>query len=241
MTFKQLKDKYLGKQVDIDGFPSSQKFQCTDWATVAVRELYGIYPGLFIPKNGVVAEGGAADAFDNFGYPNNFISAKDGELIANDFNDPNQVPSQGDILLFDRNFQNGFAGHIAIFDYLVDSNSFYSLDQNAPAPRVESVKHNFIGGYGFAPILGWIKIKKTIIKPPMNEETKNHIINTARNYYDLSDSSMESGLNYEKFEKLIVNQHPDQAFALVFDILRKKEKERVNLLAEIKDLKKSKK
>lgn len=160
MTFDQLKTQYLGQPIDIDSWPKNNPYQCTDWATLAANTLAGIHAGLFVPKNGNISEGGAADAFYNFGDSNNFISPQNGDLITNNPNDPSQVPQQGDFIIFDRNTGNGMAGHIAIFDRMGDdSNHFYSLDQNAPEPKVCEVLHTFIEGLGFSKVIGWIRLK----------------------------------------------------------------------------------
>ena len=160
MTFDQLKTQYLGQQVDIDSWPKNEPYQCTDWATLAANTLAGIHVGLFVPKNGNISEGGAADAFYNFGDSNNFISSQNGDLIVNDTNNAEQIPQQGDFIIFDRNNANGMAGHIAIFDRMGDDNNhFYSLDQNAPEPKVCEVLHTFIEGLGFSKVIGWIRLK----------------------------------------------------------------------------------
>jgi hypothetical protein len=152
-------NKYEGKQVDIDQFPKGKPYQCTDWAQVFAREYYGFQTSAFLNKQNGYPGGGAADAFYNFGAEGNFISPNDVDLIVNDPKDPNQVPNQGDFIIFDRNAENGFAGHIAIFDVLVSHNSFYSYDQNAPKPSVQRVFHSFTGSNGFSPVIGWLTPK----------------------------------------------------------------------------------
>lgn len=162
MTFNELKTKYLGQSVDVDnGFPANQPYQCTDWAQQVAREYYGFKTAPFLNKDSGYQEGGAADAFDNFGTEGNFISPSDVDLIVNDPNDSNQIPKQGDFIIFDRNTGNGMAGHIAIFDGMGDNlNYFYSLDQNAPEPKVCELFHTFTEGLGFSKVIGWLTPKK---------------------------------------------------------------------------------
>ncbi len=81
------------------------------------------------------------------------------EWIANDHNNPNQVPSQGDIMVFDATPQAGYtnptvnpAGHTGICDS-ADSNGYTLLQENAPAYGSAVNLKQY--AWKFRPCLGW--------------------------------------------------------------------------------------
>jgi len=223
--------KYEGKQVDVDnGFPASQPYQCTDWVQLFAREYYGFKTLPFLNKENGYPGGGAADAFYNFGAEGNFISPSDVDLVVNDPADKNQVPKQGDFIIFDRNAGNGYAGHIAIFDVLVSHNSFYSYDQNAPKPSVQRVFHSFTGSNGFSHVIGWLTPKE-----PQNMSQEN--INTLRNFYDLSTMQMpEFGMDFLVLEDLAAKGQTPELLEIILEFARGMKKSSEALAKERQDL-----
>ena len=80
--------------------------------------------------------------------------------IANDPNDPNQVPNQGDVMIFDYTPYPGYAnqfdnpyGHVGLCD-AADSNGYDLLQQNAPNyGQSVNVTHY---GWRFRRCIGWL-------------------------------------------------------------------------------------
>lgn len=89
--------------------------------------------------------------------------------IANDYNDPNQVPLRGDIMVFDKTPQAGYAntynnpyGHTGICES-ADSGGYNLLQQNAPSfGQAVNVTHY---SWKFRPCLGWLRPKSAVVLP----------------------------------------------------------------------------
>jgi hypothetical protein len=117
-----------GKQVDLDGFPAYQPFQCYDLANKwSLANGYGRFGGL--------------NASDIFGQqPQNYTWVR---------NSPTGVPPAGAVVVWDGGINNG-PGHVAIATGGGDTNTFVSLDQNWNQPRVGLVRHdyNHVIGWG---------------------------------------------------------------------------------------------
>lgn len=119
--------QYNGKQIDLDGFPQGQPFQCYDLANRYSLDLgYGRFTGLY-----------ASDIFGQ--QPNNYTWVR---------NTPNGVPPAGAVVIWDRSKGGGF-GHVAVATGTGDKNSFQSLDQNWNGPRVALINHDYSG------VIGW--------------------------------------------------------------------------------------
>lgn len=143
MSYTDFKSNVLGKVVG-DG-------QC-----VALSDAYAEYlnPGVQ-PYGGLPALGSDGGAKDLAGTNNEFFS-----WIANDVNNPNQVPSQGDIMVFGstpaagytNSFDNPY-GHTGICDS-ASSSGYELLQQNAPNEG-EAVNVTYYP-WNFRPCLGWL-------------------------------------------------------------------------------------
>ena len=150
MTYKEFRDKWLGKPIDWDG---SYGRQCVD-----VYRQYCNDIG-FKQSPGVV---GAKDIWNSY--------------LKTDFdryeNTPTAVPQAGDVIIWGT--EVGQYGHVAIFDRGTTS-SFYSIDQNWPVDNgtgvLHEVKHNYNG------VLGWLRPKQSpvVIQVPetITQEEKN--------------------------------------------------------------------
>jgi hypothetical protein len=133
-----------GKSLDTDGFPQNQRFQCYDVFIQYGNDVVG---------HGYISAhpaGGARDLFENF---DGLGLGKWYKRIANDPSDPNQVPQKGDVVIW-----NGPdpRGHVAIFDHLVNANSFVSFDQNWGGTYCHYVTHNW------QHVIGWLRPLKFI-------------------------------------------------------------------------------
>lgn len=85
------------------------------------------------------------------------------DWIANDHNNPNQVPEQGDVMVFgatpQAGYTNGFTnpyGHTGVCDS-ADASGYYLLQQNSPA-QGQAVNVKFYA-WKFRPCLGWLHPK----------------------------------------------------------------------------------
>lgn len=135
MRYDDFINTYLGKSIDWDG---QYGFQCVDEVAQ------------YCSDNGKPVA--YANAKDWFQHP-----ALDGafDSIGNDPNDPNQVPTRGDIVIWGGNSPgSGGYGHIAIFDMAIDVNHFQSLDQNWNGAYVHFVTHSW------SYVIGWLHPKE---------------------------------------------------------------------------------
>jgi len=131
MTPQQFIAQNNGKQVDLDGFPTEQPYQCYDLVNKWSLTLgYSRFSGL--------------RAYDIFGQqPQNYTSIS---------NSPTAVPQAGDIIVWNSSKGNGF-GHTAIANGVGNTSTFESLDQNWSVPRCVGVKHDYAG------VIGWLRPK----------------------------------------------------------------------------------
>lgn len=143
MTHDQFKTKYLNTQLDWD---ATAGYQCADVAKAYADQVWGVRVRPFGVGHTV---GGVINAFYN--YPDSFIYEDEVELIKNNRSDVNQIPNQGDIIIWDYvpALTTKF-GHIAVVDE-ADKTGFTSIDQNWGTDRVKMIRHSWDG------ILGWLK------------------------------------------------------------------------------------
>ena len=132
--------KYEGKFVDVDGFPSSNKYQCTDLYRTYVKEVLGY------PQSPPVE--GAKDIWNSY-LPEYFTRIE---------NTPDGVPQKGDIVIFGTGL--GKWGHVSIF---LEGNisRFTSLDQNYPTG---SPVHK--QGHTYNAVIGWLTPKEQKMDTP---------------------------------------------------------------------------
>jgi hypothetical protein len=171
MTHQQFLNYYLGNRIDFDG---GFGYQCTDLARAYVQWVWGksttIYGG----------NGGAVEAYRRF--PDAIGQGGYAEKIANNPFDVNQVPKQGDIIVFDATSWNPY-GHISIVDSAPNGvNYFVSIDQNAGSGTgdgvglnaIRKVSHSYTGSGGFGRVLGWLRLSGsgggTPTPPPNNNQ-----------------------------------------------------------------------
>lgn len=83
------------------------------------------------------------------------------QWIENDHNDPNQVPVQGDIMIFDATPAAGYsntyenpAGHAGMCDS-ADANGYNLLSQNTPTSGAPATVRNY--AWRFRPCMGWYR------------------------------------------------------------------------------------
>lgn len=144
--------QYNGQQIDLDGFPKIQPFQCYDLANqYSLSRGYGRFGGL--------------NAYDIFGQqPDNYT------WVANT---PEGVPPAGAVVVWDGGINNG-PGHVAIATGEGNNDYFVSLDQNWGAPRCMLVRHNYNH------VIGW-GIPKNLSGAPAQGDN-DMIVNDENNY-----------------------------------------------------------
>lgn len=143
MSYQDFKTRVMGKIIG-----SGQCVSLIDDNSQAYVEY--LFPG--VSWTSVLAP--VVGAKDLAGHGNSYL-----QWIPNDHNNPNQVPEQGDIMVFDATPQTGYTntynnpyGHTGICDS-ADSNGFSLLQQNAPSSgQAVNVTHY---GWKFRPCLGW--------------------------------------------------------------------------------------
>jgi len=120
-------DAYIGQQIDLDGFPREQPYQCYDWANFwSNKNGYGRFTGLY--------------AYNIFGQqPENYTWVK---------NSTAGYPPMGAIVVWDGGINNG-PGHVAVARAGSDTNTLRTDDQNWGQPRVVPIDHNY------SHVIGW--------------------------------------------------------------------------------------
>lgn len=129
-------NEWLGKSIDWDGMYGAQ---CVDEVAQYCSE-----------NNKPVAYANAKDWWQNPALTGAF------DFIANDPNDPNQLPNRGEIVIFsgDSPGSGGF-GHINIFDMQQTVDTWQGLDQNWGGQYV-----HFVTGHIWTYVLGWMRVKE---------------------------------------------------------------------------------
>lgn len=147
MTLQQFIDTYSGKYIDEDGYYGSQ---CWDVSARYAREVVGCpsFP---------TGSGGAEGLFRIFANP----IPQYFDRIANDKNDPNQLPKPGDVIVWNKNFSAPW-GHTAVC-ISANSGGVTVLEQNGGNDpngdgRADGVA--YIKTRGWTNIDGWLRPKK---------------------------------------------------------------------------------
>ena len=139
MTYGEFVNNYNGRGVDYD---SAYGNQCVDLILFYLRDVYG-FTGF---------SGNAKDWYYNYGG----ALAQRFDRVTNNPNDYNQVPKQGDIIIWDGGLAgSGGYGHIAIYDGKVSPGVFRSFDQNWGGQYAHFVTHNY------GNVIGWLTPKAT--------------------------------------------------------------------------------
>lgn len=145
MTYQDFKNAVMGRQIG-DG-------ECVS-LIVNNSQAYveSLFPGVSWPS--IIAPVGGAR--EMAGKPNEYL-----QWIANDPNDANQVPLQGDIMIFDATPKAGYSnaydnpyGHTGICDS-ADGSGYNLLQQNAPAYRAPVNVTRY--GWKYRPTIGWFR------------------------------------------------------------------------------------
>lgn len=130
---------YNGKRVDVDGYPTWQRYQCWDLSALKARLVDGCpsFP---------TGNGSAAGTLYNFPSP----LSRYYKRVFNNPNDPHQLPPVGAIIFWKYSLPgSGGNGHTATV-LARDGSGFTSFDQNWGGAYAHRVRHNW--NY----VAGWI-------------------------------------------------------------------------------------
>lgn len=154
--FQQWKNNTLGQGWDIDG---SGDWDCVDMAKSWAVFLYGDWVN-------TIGYGNAKDLF--YGASDYYF-----DKIVNDVNDPNQLPQQGDIMMFDATPHAGYTntynnpyGHTGVLDS-ADGNGYTIIAQ---ASGTGQVAHLDTKPWKYRPCIGWLR-PKDLTPAPAPEPT----------------------------------------------------------------------
>ena len=114
-SYKEFKSSYIGKSVDIDGYPQSQPFQCAD-----LGNTYLVYIGgqvLYATLTGFVCD------YARLKKTNGLLKWTTEQSLAN--------AQQGDIFIWDIGSPDCPLSHIAILDR-IENGVYYFFGQNQP-------------------------------------------------------------------------------------------------------------
>ena len=138
MDYDKFINDYLGKPVDYDGVYGPQ---CVDLIDQYLHDNGKPVPWVV----------GAKD------FANNPALLPAFDWIDNNPNDPNQLPTRGDIVVFSgQQPGSGGYGHINIFDMVTGVHSWQGLDQNWGGQTV-----HFVPNHIWTYVLGWWHVKET--------------------------------------------------------------------------------
>lgn len=130
-SYKEFKGSYLGKSVDIDGYPYEQPFQCAD-----LGNTYLVYIGgqvLYATQTGYVCD------YARMKNSNGLLNWTTEVSLAN--------AQQGDIFIWDFGSPECPYSHIAILDR-IENGVYYFLGQNQPYAYVTVVAISVVGVIG---------------------------------------------------------------------------------------------
>lgn len=188
MTLQEFSDYWLqqsaeGKGIDYDGWYGDQ---CVDEMNQYLKDVCGI-------SSPIQAFPGQT-AYEIYQKANNSLFDK----IDNNPNDPNQIPSYGDIIFWKANISGVTedAGHVAVFlRGQAGVNKFTSLDQNYPTGSlVHEQEHTFQG------VAGWLHLKTQPVAlntygiDPTNTASAQVVYDT---WHDVSQGKYISKTDYD--------------------------------------------
>lgn len=185
-------NKYIGRQIDFDGYYG---FQCFDLANQYSVDIGGRnFTGL--------------NASDIFGQqPGKYDWIKNSSYLPGC---PTGVPPNGAIVVWDGGINNG-PGHVAIATGEGDTNTFVSIDQNWGADRVTKVRHNYNH------VIGWGVPKGVTNMANYTEEKINQgdVTNVIRVLLgrdaspdDISFALVDCGASWKKWVYEGILKHP---------------------------------
>jgi hypothetical protein len=127
------KDQYLNQAVDVDGFPSAQRFQCYDLWAKFLMDNYGLAKPIVLAPTGY-----AVDIWDNF----------DGLSLGQYFTKVNGAPQLGDWAIYGKAPATPDS-HVGMFLQDNGNGTIKLLQQNAPLPKctVGDLTKNGLRGY----------------------------------------------------------------------------------------------
>lgn len=151
MTHQQFINTWNWQRNDNDGFPKGYEYQCTDIVYLYSKEVWGIPDGELFPVVGAV---------DLLNKKSDYF-----EVVKNDFSNVEQIPSQGDIIVFAGTSGNAF-GHVGIVDSAT-KDKVTVFEQNAGGGSGQGTgedvcklrDHSYRAANGFGQVAGWIKLK----------------------------------------------------------------------------------
>lgn len=166
MTHNEFIEKYDHQKIDIDNYPwengQSYIYQCTDLVSLYINEVHNKQYRF------IRGSGGPADILTD--WPNSFVFESDYDLIINDWNDVNQIPKQGDIMIWSGWPANQF-GHIAVVHQsFPGQNRWVAFEQNAGGGTSQGTGedvsklrvHSYTASAGFGPITAWLRPKSVM-------------------------------------------------------------------------------
>lgn len=133
--------------MDYDGFIARNLGKAIDWDGLYGAQCVDMVAQYCVDNNKPVAYANAKDWADNPALQGAF------DWIANNPNDPNQLPKRGDIVVFSgAQPGSGGYGHIDIFDMITgaDTSTWQGLDQNWGGQYV-----HFVPNHVWTYVLGW--------------------------------------------------------------------------------------
>lgn len=147
------KDQYLNQQVDVDGFPSAQRFQCYDLWARFVMDNYGLSKPIVVSPSGY-----AKDIWNNF----------DGLGLGNYFTKVAGAPQLGDWAIYG-DAPSTPTSHVGMFLQDNGNGTIKLFQQNAPLPKAT------VGDLTKNGLLGYIRPKGGE-EDMLNKERVNQII-----------------------------------------------------------------
>lgn len=139
MSIDEFVNKYNGVHVDEDGYYGAQ---CWDLVARYAREVVGC-PSFW------TGSGGAEGLFRVFAQP----IPQYFDRIANNPNDPNQLPARGDVIVWEASFSPPW-GHTALV-LSADKNGVTVLEQNGNNPNGKA----YTTKRGWSKVSGWLRPK----------------------------------------------------------------------------------
>jgi uncharacterized coiled-coil protein SlyX len=180
MSYTSWKKSVIGKQLNVDGAYGSQ---CVDLIMAYAEYLF---PGHDWPE--LIGRGNAKDLF-SAANPQYFTKIK------NDYANVDQLPRQGDILVFGATPQQGFTnkyhnpyGHIGIADSRISASGFNLLQLNAPSSSSPVNVHYY--SWRYRPCIGWLRPRVQAKPTPTKPKGDNMATLTTKTDLDMLYQAM---------------------------------------------------
>lgn len=170
-TLKEFTDKWNGKDLDFDGYPPNDPYQCFDVYRMYCRDVLGV------PQSPPTGDAGAVAIWDTY-LKDHFTAIP---------NTPDGVPSPGDIVIFKKYGSiYGVYGHVAIVvEATVKSMTLFEQNYPNALDKCKFATRNYLG------CVGWLHPKKVQSTQDTMTEELQACMADRKKFWEERDQALE--------------------------------------------------